>query len=262
MKKNFPPFGAVWEETMAFLRAELALVAPLSLLGFGLPMVALLLAVPSDDAMAGRLAPGPWMLWMLPGGFVAMLGLIAVSALVLTPGISVRESLGLAFRRVPAGLGLFLLYIGLQVVLASLLLLAGMVEGTPGAISSLVYLASLAFMVWVFVRIIPIWAILAQRPQTPWAAVMHAFQLTRSCYLKLLAMQLVTFLAMIVVMFVLLIPIGAVTRLIGMLAGSPNIGMVFAFVAMGVIVAGLIGLWTVYVALLYRRLEGAASSGT
>jgi hypothetical protein len=75
-------------------------------------------------------------------------------------------------------------------------------------------------------------------------------------------MQLVTFVAMIVVMFVLLIPIGAVTRLIGMLAGNPNIGMVFAFVAMGVIVAGLIGLWTVYVALLYRRLEGAASSGT
>jgi hypothetical protein len=261
MNKSIVPFGTVWEETVAFLRAELSLLVPLSLLGFGLPMVALLLAVPTDAAVDGKLQPGTWMIWMLPCGLVSMLGSIAVSALVLTPNISVRESIGIALRRMPAGVGLFLLYLGLQVVLSLPLGLVGLLEGgQPGPLSMLVSLADLAFTVWIFVRLLPIWAVIADRPGMPWAAIQHAFALTRSCYLKLLLLRVVMLAAVVVTMIVLLIPIGAVTRLIGVASGNADVGMVIAFVCMGALVSALVGTWTVYVALLYRRL-GAASSG-
>jgi len=236
MSKSNLSLGAVWEETVAFLKAELSLVAPLSLLGFGLPMVALLLAVPADSAIDGKLQPGPWMIWMLPCGFVSMLGSLAVSALVLTPNISVKEAIAIAIRRIPAGLGLFALYFALQIVLSLPLWLAGLVEGQPGPISMLVYLASLAFVIWMFVRIMPIWAVVVVRRQSPLASV-------------------------IVTLVVLLIPIGAVARLVGMLAGNQDVGLVLSFVCMGGLVAAIVGTWTVYVALLYRRLE-ADSSGT
>ncbi|WP_454884079.1 hypothetical protein [Sphingomonas oryzagri] len=260
MSKSNLSLGAVWEETAAFLKAELSLVAPLSLLGFGVPMVALLLAVPTDAAIDGKLQPGLWMLWMVPGLFVSMLGSLAVSALVLTPKISVRESIAIAIRRVPAGLGLALFYLGLQVLLSVPLALADWAEGGTGPISTLVYLAGVAFMIWVFVRVMPIWAIVAERPQSPWASVMRAFELTRFCYVRLLALRLVMLLAVVVTLIVLLIPIGAITRLVGALAGNQDIGLVLSFVCMGILIAGIVGTWTVFVALLYRRL-GADSSG-
>lgn len=261
MSKSNLSLGAVWEETATFLKAELSLVVPLSLLGFGLPMVALLLAVPAESAIDGKLQPGLWMFWMLPCGFVSMLGSMAVSALVLTPNISVKEAIGIALRRIPAGVGLFLLYFALQVVLSVPLWLAGLVEGgQPGPISMLVYLASLAFVIWMFVRIMPIWAVVVDRPQSPWASVMQAFALTRFCYVRLLVLRLVMLLAVVVTLIVLLIPIGALSRLVGVLAGNQNIGLVLSFVCMGGLIAAIVGIWTVYVALLYRRL-GADSNG-
>ncbi|WP_281042840.1 hypothetical protein [Sphingomonas oryzagri] len=261
MSKSNLSLGAVWEETVAFLKAELSLVAPLSLLGFGLPMVALLLAVPADSAITGKLQPGPWMFWVIPCLFVSMLGSLAVSALVLTPNISVRESIAIAIRRIPAGLGLAAFYVGLQVALSIPLALADLAEGGAGPISTLVYLAGVAFMIWVFVRVMPIWAVVAERPQSSWASVTRAFALTRFCYVRLLALRFVMLLAVVVTLIVLLIPIGAVTRLVGALSGNQNIGFVLSFVCMGIIVAGMVGTWTVFVALLYRRLE-ADNSGT
>ncbi|PXA84163.1 hypothetical protein DMC47_41065 [Nostoc sp. 3335mG] len=261
MTKNTVSLGAVWEDTVAFLKAELSLVAPVSLLGFGLPMVAFMLAVPADEAVNGKLQPGPWMLWMFPCGFVAMLGSLAVSSLVLTPNVSVKESIVVAFRRIPTGLGLFLLYLGLQVVLSLPLALANWAEGGMGTISMLDYLASLVFVMWVLVRVMPIWAIVADRPQTPWASVMRAFELTRGCTGRLIALRLVMGAAALVTLIVLLLPIGAVTRLIGVLAGNADVGIVIAFLCLGVLVSAIAGIWTVYVAHLYRRLE-VLSKGT
>jgi hypothetical protein len=259
MKRATIELGGIWEETMGFVRAEFALLAPLALLGFGVPMVAMLLAVPMDAAETGKLQPGPWMLWMLPCGFVSMLGSLAISALALTPGVSVGESLGTALRRVPAGLGLFLLYVGAQVVLGVPLGIAGVLEGGAGPISTLVYFACLALVVWLFVRVMPIWAVLADRPQSPWAAVRTAFRLTRSCYARLLLLRVVMAAAAMLALVVLLIPIGAISRLIGVAVGSPDAALVLSYVGTGVVMAGVVGLWTVYVARLYRRLEGVIS---
>ena len=185
--------GSVWETTVGFVRAESALLAPLALLGFGMPVVAMLLAVPMEAAASETLKPGPWMLWLLPCGLVSMLGSIAVSALVLTPGVSVRESIMVAIRRFPTAIGLLILYVGVQV----------------------------------------------------------------GCYARLLALRIVMAVAAVIAMLVLLIPIGAVAQLIGMATGNPQVSVILSFVATGVVVAAVVGLWTVYVARLYRALEAA-----
>jgi len=251
--------GSVWEEAIGFVRAERSLLVPLALLGFGMPTVAMLLAVPMDAAEAGLLKPGTWMLWLLPCGLLSMLGSIAVSALVLTPGVSVRESIMVAVARLPAAVGLLLLYVGVQVVLAIPLALATMIDlrlsGGGGPIAMLVNLLDIAVMIWLFVRILPIWAVLADRPQSPWTAVRTAFRLTRGCYARLLALRIVMGVAATLAMLVLLIPIGAVAQLIGMATGNTQVSVILSFVATGVVIAAVVGLWTVYVARLYRALE-------
>jgi len=253
--------GSVWEEAIGFARAELGLLLPLALLGFGLPMVAMLLAVPMEAAATSTLKPGPWMLWLVPCGLISMLGSIAVSALVLTPGISVRESIMVAIARFPAAIGLLLLYVGVQVVLAIPLALATLIDqrvsGGAGPIAMLVNLLDIALMIWLFVRILPIWAVLADRSQSPMAAVRTAFRLTRGCYARLLALRIVMAVAATIAMLVLLIPIGAVAQLIGLATGNTQVSTILSFVATGVVAAAVVGLWTVYVARLYRALEVA-----
>ncbi len=256
--------GTVWETTVGFVRAELSLLAPLALLGFGLPTVAMLLAVPMDQAAAETLKPGPWMLWLLPCGLFSMLGSIAVSALVLTPGVSVREAILVAIARLPAAIGLLLLYVGVQVVLAVPLAFATLIDvrmsGSAGPIAMLVNLLDIAVMIWLFVRILPIWAVLADRPQSPFDAVRTAFRLTRGCYARLLLLRIVMAVAATLAMLVLLIPIGAVAQLIGTATGNTQVPVILSFVATGVVIAGVIGLWTVYVARLYRALELATDA--
>jgi hypothetical protein len=253
--------GAIWEETIAFARAELALLTPLAMLGFGLPTLIMLMAVPVDAATAGMLKPGPWMLWFLPCGILSMLGSLSVSALALRPGVSVRESIGVAIARLPAGLGLLLLYVGVQVAMAIPLAAAGMVEmrlsGAVGPMSMVMNLAAIAVTIWLFVRLMPIWAVLSDRPQRPWVAVRAAFRLTRGCYPKLLMLRVIMVLASLLLMLVLLIPIGAIAQLIGAAVGGASVSIILSFVATGAMVAAIGGIWTVFVARLYRRLDVA-----
>ncbi len=253
--------GAIWEETAAFVRAELSLLLPIALLGFGLPTVVLLLAVPMDAATTGMPKIGAWMGWFVPCGILSMLGSLAVSALALRPGVSVRESIGLAFSRLPAGLGLLLLYVGLQFAMALPLGLVAALElrfaGKLGPTSMVLNLACIAITIWLFVRLMPIWAVLSDHGQSPWSAVRAAFRLTRGCYPKLLLLRVVMVFASLLLMLVLLIPIGALAQLIGALAGGASVTIMLSFVATGAMVAAIGGIWTVFVARLYRRLDGA-----
>ncbi|MGN6122715.1 MAG: hypothetical protein ACTHOJ_07130 [Sphingomonas oligoaromativorans] len=255
--------GAIWEETVAFVRAELSLLLPVAMLGFGLPTVVMLLAVPMEATQVGMLKPGLWMLWFLPCGALSMLGSLAVSALALRPGVSVRESLGVAVSRMPSALGLFLLYVGLQLAMAVPLGLISVIElklaGRIGPVSMIANLACIAVTIWLFVRLMPIWAVLSDRAQRPWEAVRAAFRLTRGCYPKLLLLRVVMVFASLLLMLVLLIPIGAIAQLIGTLAGGASVSILLSFIATGLMVAMIGGIWTVFVARLYRRLDASVN---
>jgi hypothetical protein len=251
--------GALWEETLAFVRAEWGLISPVALLGFGLPMLILLLALPVEAAETGRVTPGLWMIWFLPAGLLSMIGSLAISALALRPAISVQESLALAVARMPQGIGLFVLNIGVQVLLALPLSIVGLIEisvgGAAGTASSVANMAALAVTIWLFVRVMPIWALLADRGLAPWAAAREAFRLTRGVYAKLLLLRIVGVFSGVLVLVVMLIPIGGILTLIGRLTDANGPMQTLSFVAFSGVFATLAATWTIYVARLYRRLE-------
>lgn len=257
--------GTLWDETIAFLRAELSLVLPVAFLGFGLPMILMLLAVPTDAAENGKLAFGPWMLWFLPCGLLSMIGSIGLSAMALHPGASVKECLGIAIARLPGGIGLVILNLGVQMALGLPLALATMAEvaisGAAGPIASIANLAVIAVLIWLFVRVMPVWALLAERPMTPWQAARGAFLLTRGQYRKLLLLRVMATCAGLLTLLALLIPIGAVFTILGRVTGATEVAQTLSFVATGAVFAVLLAIWTIYVARLYARLAAGSSRG-
>lgn len=253
------PLGALWEETAAFFRAELPLVAPVAFLGFGVPMVAMLLAVPVEQAQAGVMTPGLWMLWFVPAGLMSMFGSLAVSALALRRGETVRACLALALTRVPSGIGLALLNVAVQAALAIPVAMMRIADGGQGVGTALANLTVFAMLIWLFVRVLPIWALLADRPLGPVAAIRATFAATRGRYRVLLLLRVAGALAGVIALVVLLIPIGVVFKLVGLAVGVPEVGTTLSYVASAAAFAMIASLWTIYCARLYRLLAGSTS---
>ena len=65
--------------------------------------------------------------------------------------------------------------------------------------------------------------------------------------------------AALLLMLVLLIPIGAIAQLIGHFAGGASVTIMLSFVATGAMVGMIGGIWTVFVARLYRSLDATVS---
>jgi hypothetical protein len=269
MTNSRPRFSifAVWEEALAVLRAEWSLVLPVALSCFGLPLVAIMMVIPAPTiAETGpTVAPGPWMLMLPVLGILFMIGSMSIAGLALQGGVSVREALTRAVQRLPAGIGLYLVNVGLQVVV-SVLLTPILLIGSPGGGqvgpygSDAVYLAFVV-LTWVYLRVMPVWTLLYRDRQNPLAAIVAAWQLTRGHTLRLLLLRLLLLLTVLILGTVIVLPAGAISRLIGTLLGQPELARLLATVVCGALLAAIGGVWTVYVAVLTRRL-GALNSGT
>lgn len=254
--------GSVWEEALAFCKREVALLAPLALLGFGLPLVVLELVMPDKLIVDGQVATGPWMAWIPPHALLSLLGTLSISALTARPGISVREALQVAAARMPAGIAIALLALG-AVVLASLPvgILAGVetaLSGKPGPIFLVGYLAALVVLAWLAMRLLPIWAAVAFGRGHPWQAVRATLALTRGHAAQMLLLRIVAWISQFVVMTVLLLPVNALFQLIGKATGATPVTDLLAMLVGSAVAAGIVTIWTVYVAALYRRM-GAIS---
>lgn len=251
--------GAVWEETAAFVRAEASLLLPVAFAGFGLPLILIELLMPQQAMVAGQVAPGPWMWGFLPFALLNMIGSVAISALALRPGISVREAIASGLRAVPTGLALVGLALAAVVALSVLASIAAGVEqaasGHPGPVFVLALLLCLVAMIAVLVRVLPLWAVLAQHPARPVAALRRAFALTRRAYLSLLLLRIVSWIAQILTILVVLMPIAVVLNLVCWAIGTREAGEGLTLVAGGAVVSAVLMVWTVYVARLTRRLE-------
>lgn len=257
--------GTVWEDAAAFCRREAGLLLPVAAIGFGLPFVVLLLAVPADQAETGKIVAGWWMLWLLPCGLLSMTGSLAISALALRPGASVGECLRVAVARLPAGIGLFALHVAFQTAIALPTWLLAVIEvrgrGAAGPLTLLAEIAAMAATIWVFVRVMPVWALLSARPLGPVATVRAVFALTRGRYRPLLLVRVVGAMAGVVAMLVTLVPLGAVFAMIGMATGGAQAAEALSYVACAAVFAALAAVWTVTVARLYARLAAGSIRG-
>ena len=126
MTKDRISLGAVWQETAIFMRAELSLVMPIALAGFGLPIVILQLLIP--DRLSPDTVYGPWMWALIPYALFSMAGSLAISALALRPGISVREALVLAARRMPVAVGVTVIALAALMTATTIVSIAAGIE--------------------------------------------------------------------------------------------------------------------------------------
>lgn len=269
MTNNTPRFSifTVWEEALAVLRSEWSLVLPVAFSCFGLPLIAamLLLPAPVMTEIGPQIPQGRWMLILPVVGILFMIGSMAIAGLALQGGVSVHEALDRAVRRLPAGIGLYLVNVGLQVV-ASLLMAPIMLIGSAGAgqpgpyAMDAVYLAFL-FLIWVYLRMMPVWTLLYRDRQNPLWTIVAAWQLTRGQTFRLLLVRIVLLLTVLLLAFVIVLPTGAIARLVGTLLGQPWLTRLVGVIVAGGLLSTVAGVWTVYVAVLTRRLE-AIRSGT
>lgn len=254
----------IWDETRAFLAREKALILPLGFATFGLALLLLALAAPAEAAAQAK--PGLWMLWLVPGFLLITIGYLAVSAIVLTPNISVGESLGVAMKRLPSAISLTFLMVGAMLLLLIIsIMLFGVVGAQTGmsleraAIASVV--VALVPMFWLSIRLIIVWPLLVVHDAGPADAIRRSFALTAGNALPIAGILLLFGMVYLLTTGVAQIAGGSVFLLIGRAIGMPHIGHSLA----GVLVAGVGGLlatmWTLFLALLYRRLAGS-SNGT
>lgn len=253
----------IWDETKAFLRSEKGLLFPLGFATFGIALLMLGLAAPEG---AGPARPGGWMIWMLPGFLLVTIGYLAISAVALLPNISVREALGVAMARLPSAILLSIMLVGAMFLL---LLIATMIVGVIGAglgwtmqraaVASLI-MALIPFF-WVAMRLVPLWPLLVDRRPGPMEAIGRSFALTSGHAGRLVGILLLAGAIYLLGTGVAQLAGGSVFLLLGRAMGRPDLGHTLNVILVAAVGAMLATVWSVFVALLYRRLA-ASSNGT
>jgi hypothetical protein len=258
---------AVWEEALAVLRSEWSLVLPVAFSCFGLPIVAAMLVLPAPvmTEVGPQIPPGNWMLILPLVGILFMIGSMAIAGLALQGGVSVHEALERAVRRLPAGIGLYLVNIGLQVVaslaMAPIMLIGSPGDGQPGPYSIDAVALAFVLLIWVYLRMMPVWTLLYRDRQNPLTTIVATWKLTRGHTVRLLLARIVLMLTVFILAFVIVLPAGAIARLLGALSGQPWLTHVLGVIVAAGLLSTIAGVWSVYVAVLTRRLE-ALSKGT
>jgi hypothetical protein len=266
---------AAWNETAAFLQKEWW---PVFLIAFALTSLpGLILQALMPGMMAGRMAmtPGsppdlaqlvaamrPFFLALIPLLLLSMWGNLTVNVLALRRETVVGSAFGRAARRLPALIGATLLLF-VVLLIASLpigvALAMGIRSGHAGLPALLIVLLVVA-AVFVMVRLIPMNAAAAAEDVGPIGILRRSWQLTAGHFWKLLAFLLL----MVVLFLVIMMAVGAVFGiLIVLVTGPPLPGSFAAFVVSlvsGLVQAGFISVFLVFVARIYAQLAGDPAS--
>ncbi|MFP5455626.1 hypothetical protein [Rhizorhabdus sp.] len=255
--------GSVWEETIAFLRREWGLLFPVAvaifapaqlLIGQAMPAIAEAGASASPTMPAEILLLGPAMLLTLFGHMVLAL-------LATVPGISVGEALAGAIRRF--GAALVAIFVAMSVAFAAAL--AVMVAATLGVMifQSGVPSANLAAQIAtlfiipfavVWVRLLMLPAVAACEGQGAAMTLRRAWMLSRDNVMRLVAIWLVMILLGTLLAFIDRMVIGSLFELIKLGTGIEAVPEALRLIVSLGLEATLSLGFSVYVALVYRRL--------
>lgn len=258
--------GTVWEETIAFLRREWALLAPVGLAVFGPAQLLLLLAMSgaADPKAAADAVPSGQTLLLLPAALVIVFGNMAVASIVLAPGTSVGEGLGRAVKSIPRALGvLLLLSLGfflmvLIIVIAATLgvITFGANARSPAMANPLAFLIALPMMVLV-VRMLLLAPVLAMEPLRPVEAIRRIWSLSANNVVRFATIWILTVFLSVLAAMIEQVVIGSVFKLIRFAVNADELlGIVQALInaAIGALLSMGIA---VYLALVYRKLTAA-----
>lgn len=221
-----------WEETLAFMKREGALIFPVALLFIAIPLALILQILPDQlrEMTPGAPPPTPP---ALSGGATAAIaaaamvilgGALSCYALAVKPGVSLREALALGFRRVPhAFAAAFLIGIALAVPL----MLLTMVSPQVGSLYMVA--ASLFFSV----RFLLLNVVIVDRLDGPISAIRRSWAMTRGNAGRILLLIVVITLPIMLVQIVA----GILLGLVGYALGGPEVGKQLSDLATAVALA-------------------------
>lgn len=258
------PVSEIWDETMAFVRREWGLLAPVSLALLGLSNVAAELAGNAMGADGPVGGPGWAVFVFVASVLVSQFGQLAIIALALTPGQSVGEALGVAARRMPKLIAITILLsmivmvaaLPLAVVLAS----NGIDFGTPPdrlpLSAALAVFVFMGFLAWLFVRLLPLNPLLVDADRSIVDTLKSTFGMTRGHATILLGLSALYLLVSLITTGAVTFVVGSAFGLLGQATGVPYAGPLMGALAGGMVAAALGAISNVFLTRIYLKLRG------
>lgn len=258
----------------SFVAREWRLLLPVTLAFLALPPLVMDLLVPQSvwDALTQAVqhqnppAAAAALQYVMP--FMAVIlvtatfGGLAITALALIPGISVREALTQALRRLLTMLGAVLLIAAAQMML---MMLVGAVFGLVrvGGAGGEALLAGVVIGVSLFVavRLVTLGPMVVTRRAGAVSAIRESWLLSRGVFWRILGALLVYTIGSLVVMIALNTAVGAIIALAAKAAGAADLGSVLVAVFQrGVASLLALGLHLL-IAGVFRQLNNAPIRG-
>lgn len=258
--------NAVWDETLAFIRAERALVVPLALGTIYLAAILLL-------ATALFLPQGIRGLMLVIAGSWSIAGQLALIDLTRAPGRSVNEALGVAMQRLPWAVLVYFCVGLLFTLLAAPILFAFMKAGysldqlavlmadqtkmqalsaaLPGW-ASLYILVLLIGMLFLFVRLL-LWKAALVDLGRPIAAFKASWAATRGKFAVLFGLVILALVVMQLIDWALGSSLGAMFLLIGRSLNSPVVAQLVPALLIALASTAVQTVVTLFLAMFYRR---------
>jgi hypothetical protein len=247
--------ATTWSQ--GFLRREWRLTLPVAFALVALPAIAfdLLAAPPQGETEIINLL----LTYVVIATPLALMGMVAISALTLLPGMSVGEGLRLALRRFPAALGTALLVSGANIVSAVLAgLIVFMIGGVPNPgdarqTAPAVTMMTLV-MIAVLARLCLFPAVVAAEGVGPIASVRRSWALSRGHFWRLFSLLLIVMVASAVVSRAAQWSFGVPALLLGRGLGVEEFAVGVLGIIAALVNATIMMLVAVLLAAVYRQL--------
>jgi hypothetical protein len=251
-----------WDDSIAFIRRESALLIPLALAtlyvgdvvanlaqGFSTP------AKPNPVATIAILAATVW----------SIVGQLSIVSLVLKPGQSVGEALMHGGARLGKVL-LIALLLGVVVALAltpigAIAVASGANPAVPESLQKLpgwlglVLFAVLGGLIWLGIRLSLMNVLIVDRNPGVVESIKHGFALTRGITARLCLVIFLYALMLLVLGGAVKFVAGSLFALVGAGLGSPFAGSVMTALVTGIVNTGLALIATVFLAIVYDRVQ-------
>lgn len=254
--------GKAWEESVAFVAREAALLFPVALLFVALPglilqemtppELAAWFADPKADAIPAM--PPAFGLAMILTIILIWFGSLALFALALRPGISVGEALRLSFARLPVLIGTALVVVAAMALLFLTVLVAWVVlsfvsKQLAAAAGLLLGLGMAGFVFFASIRLVLLNPVVIDGTAGVIESLRRAWGLTRGGFWRLLGFLLVVMLLSTVAGTAAQLVFGLLGRLVGGIEGARLTGGIAATAVSSVVQVYML----VMLARLYRQ---------
>jgi hypothetical protein len=251
-----------WEDAIAFIKRESALLVPLALATLLVGDVVGALARPASPSAQSSLLAN---FAVLAAAIWSIVGQLSITALVLKPGSSVGEAIASGMRRLGKVL-LVALLLGVALALAMLPVVVALVSygfnpAVPDSVRNVptwaaVYTGVLAVVtLWFAARLMLINPLLVDRNPGALEAIKTGFGLTRGIVAQIIIVLTIYLVVLVIMLNAVRFVAGSLFALLAGAVGSPFLGSVLTALASGIVASALSLLAAVFIAMLYRRVS-------